>query len=56
MPSRTLNHSFIHRKWECEKDMPITASRCKDIARQLVEDEPGTNFKVKPCQYQSPQK
>ncbi|XP_076763625.1 alkaline phosphatase, tissue-nonspecific isozyme [Xylocopa sonorina] len=34
------------RRWECESKMPKTADRCKDIARQLVEDLPGRNIKV----------
>lgn len=35
-----------NRKWECESTMPASASNCKDIARQLVENEPGRNIKV----------
>ncbi|XP_054267620.1 alkaline phosphatase-like isoform X1 [Macrosteles quadrilineatus] len=35
-----------NRKWECDTKMPSSASDCKDIARQLVEDEPGKNLKV----------
>lgn len=31
-----------NRKWEC--DAP---DNCKDIARQLIEDEPGNKFKVR---------
>ncbi|CAL7933290.1 unnamed protein product [Xylocopa violacea] len=34
------------RRWECETKMPKGAERCKDIARQLVEDLPGRNIKV----------
>lgn len=34
------------RRWECETKMPATAAKCKDIARQLVEDLPGRNIKV----------
>ncbi|EZA61510.1 Alkaline phosphatase, tissue-nonspecific isozyme [Ooceraea biroi] len=35
-----------NRKWECEANMPSSAADCKDIARQLVEDEPGKNIRV----------
>lgn len=35
-----------NRKWECEATMPKNATGCKDIARQLVEDEPGKNIRV----------
>ncbi|XP_068249188.1 alkaline phosphatase-like [Palaemon carinicauda] len=37
------------RKWECDRKMVKygpDAMKCKDIARQLVEDEPGKNIKV----------
>ncbi|XP_070514231.1 alkaline phosphatase isoform X2 [Cardiocondyla obscurior] len=34
------------RRWECESKMPDKATACKDIARQLVEDEPGRNIRV----------
>ncbi|XP_012218324.2 alkaline phosphatase [Linepithema humile] len=34
------------RRWECESKMPRSAAACKDIARQLVEDEPGRNIRV----------
>ncbi|XP_066946181.1 alkaline phosphatase-like [Macrobrachium rosenbergii] len=36
------------RKWQCDTIMKKYegASACKDIARQLVEDEPGRNMKV----------
>ncbi|XP_068248900.1 alkaline phosphatase-like [Palaemon carinicauda] len=37
------------RKWQCDtriKALGKNASSCKDIARQLVEDEPGRNIKV----------
>lgn len=36
-----------NRKWEADGPMPESASRCKDIARQLVEDEPGRNIKAR---------
>lgn len=35
-----------NRKWECNTAMPPSAKNCKDIARQLIEDRPGKNFKV----------
>ncbi|XP_050425279.1 alkaline phosphatase-like isoform X2 [Adelges cooleyi] len=35
-----------NRKWECNAAVPSHAVHCKDIARQLIEDEPGRNFKV----------
>lgn len=34
------------RRWECESKMPESAVGCKDIARQLIEDEPGRNINV----------
>ncbi|XP_012261446.2 alkaline phosphatase-like [Athalia rosae] len=40
---------FAHvpdRNWECEAKMPQNAAKCKDVARQLIEDEPGRNIKV----------
>ncbi|CAB3368088.1 Hypothetical predicted protein [Cloeon dipterum] len=36
-----------HRSWECESKMPKGAENCKDIARQLIEDEPGISINVK---------
>lgn len=44
-PAPLYAHS-PNRKWECESRMPKTAAKCKDIARQLVEDLPGKNIKV----------
>lgn len=35
-----------NRRWECESKMPKSAASCKDIARQLIEDEPGKNIRV----------
>ncbi|XP_018303124.1 alkaline phosphatase isoform X1 [Mycetomoellerius zeteki] len=35
-----------NRRWECESKMPKNATGCKDIARQLVENEPGKNIRV----------
>lgn len=34
------------RKWECEAMVPENSRQCKDIARQLIEDEPGRNIQV----------
>ncbi|GAB6031845.1 hypothetical protein CHUAL_010245 [Chamberlinius hualienensis] len=34
------------RDWEADYLMPPNSTKCKDIARQLVEDEPGNNIKV----------
>nr|CAD7580791.1 unnamed protein product [Timema californicum] len=45
-PGPLYSH-FANRKWECESGMPETAKDCKDIARQLVEDEPGRSIKVR---------
>jgi len=36
-----------NRKWECNVAVPDIYKDCKDIARQLVEDEPGRNFKAR---------
>ncbi|XP_024867989.1 alkaline phosphatase 4-like isoform X1 [Temnothorax curvispinosus] len=36
-----------HRDWESDSDVPKDQQSCvKDIARQLIEDEPGSQFKV----------
>lgn len=36
-----------HRDWECDTSIPKNQQSCiKDIARQLVEDQPGNQFKV----------
>lgn len=46
-PSALYAHT-PNRKWECEAKIN-TADRnqgCKDIARQLIEDEPGRNINV----------
>jgi len=43
-PSSLYAHS-AHRSWECDSRLPPD-SPCKDIARQLVEDEPGKNLNV----------
>jgi alkaline phosphatase len=44
-PSALYAHS-PQRNWECEAKMPESASKCKDIARQLIEDEPGKSINV----------
>ncbi|XP_065350987.1 alkaline phosphatase 4-like [Cloeon dipterum] len=45
-PSSTYARS-PHREWECNAKIPIGAKNCvKDIARQLIEDEPGRNLRV----------
>uniref|UniRef100_A0A8D8VFS4 Alkaline phosphatase n=1 Tax=Cacopsylla melanoneura TaxID=428564 RepID=A0A8D8VFS4_9HEMI len=45
-PSALYAH-VASRKWECDDRMPPLATHhCKDIARQMVEDEPGKNIRV----------
>ena len=47
-PAASYAHS-AHRDWECDQDIEGLMTLCpalKDIARQLVEDEPGRNFTV----------
>ncbi|KAJ0176286.1 hypothetical protein K1T71_008460 [Dendrolimus kikuchii] len=44
-PGPLYAHS-ADRKWECEDEMPSEAAKCKDIARQLVEDWPGRDLHV----------
>ncbi|CAG9123030.1 unnamed protein product [Plutella xylostella] len=46
-PAPLYAHS-ADRRWECEAVMPAAAvaAGCKDIARQLVEDEPGASLNV----------
>ncbi|XP_034238800.1 alkaline phosphatase [Thrips palmi] len=34
------------RRWECEANMPKGTEGCKDIGRQLVEEEPGKSLNV----------
>lgn len=41
-----LYASTSNRKWECNAAIPENSKNCKDIARQLIEDEPGQKFKV----------
>lgn len=39
-----------NRYWESDDKVPKEArSLCKDIARQLIEDEPGRNLNVSQC-------
>ena len=46
-PASTYGRS-PHREWECDSKIPPEASDCvKDLARQLIEDEPGRNFRVR---------
>lgn len=36
-----------NRDWECDSQVPLAnRHECKDIARQLIEDEPGRNIKI----------
>ncbi|XP_044253838.1 alkaline phosphatase, tissue-nonspecific isozyme-like [Tribolium madens] len=44
-PSALYAHT-PNRNWECESTIPENSKRCKDIARQLIEDEPGKNINV----------
>ncbi|XP_057320789.1 alkaline phosphatase-like [Microplitis mediator] len=44
-PAPLYAHS-PNRNWECENKVPVGAKKCKDIARQLIEDDPGRNIKV----------
>ncbi|KAJ3654346.1 hypothetical protein Zmor_013539 [Zophobas morio] len=44
-PSALYAH-IPNRGWECESTIPDDSKKCKDIARQLVEDEPGKNINV----------
>lgn len=45
-PAATYAHS-VHRNWEYDAKIPSNMTSCQaDIARQLVENEPGTNFDV----------
>ncbi|KAK6634580.1 hypothetical protein RUM43_011981 [Polyplax serrata] len=45
-PAGTYAH-INNRDWECDSAIPTEHSTCvKDIARQMVEDAPGKNFKV----------
>ncbi|XP_064460945.1 alkaline phosphatase, tissue-nonspecific isozyme-like isoform X1 [Ornithodoros turicata] len=44
-PAALYSHS-VNRDWEADSKMPKGVTRCKDIARQLIEDAPGNKFKV----------
>ncbi|XP_023949953.2 alkaline phosphatase isoform X2 [Bicyclus anynana] len=44
-PGPVYAHSAA-RTWECDSDMPTGTEKCKDIARQLVEDWPGRDLNV----------
>ncbi|KAL0829063.1 hypothetical protein ABMA28_003927 [Loxostege sticticalis] len=44
-PSPLYAHS-ADRLWECDAFVPPAAQQCKDIARQLIEDEPGRSLNV----------
>ncbi|RVE46598.1 hypothetical protein evm_008731 [Chilo suppressalis] len=44
-PGPLYAHS-ADRNWECDAKMPTGTEQCKDIARQLIEDEPGKNLNV----------
>lgn len=45
-PAALYAHSNS-RDWECDSEIPLVFRDCtKDIARQLVEEEPGKNFRV----------
>lgn len=37
---------YYYLEWECDTSIPETEKDCKDIARQLVENEPGRNINV----------
>jgi len=45
-PAGLYAHS-ANRDWECDSQIPLKdRQHCKDISRQLVEDEPGRNIKI----------
>lgn len=44
-PSALYAH-IPNRNWECESKMPASATKCKDIAKQLIEDVPGKKINV----------
>lgn len=45
-PAGLYAHSS-NRNWECDSQIPLRdRNECKDIARQLIEDEPGRNIRV----------
>jgi len=47
-PAAAYGHS-AHRDWECDSKIPEAELRkgCKDLGRQLIEDEPGKNINVR---------
>lgn len=49
-PSPLYAHS-ADRLWECDAFVPPAAQQCKDIARQLIEDEPGRSLNVSSFQH-----
>ena len=52
-PAASYAHS-ADRDWECDQDIESYMTNCpnlKDIARQLIEDEPGKNFSVSYTEY-----
>ncbi|XP_013784535.2 alkaline phosphatase-like [Limulus polyphemus] len=44
-PAALYAHS-VNRDWESDDKIPYNSTKCKDIARQLVEDVPGRDIKV----------
>ncbi|CAH1116023.1 unnamed protein product [Phaedon cochleariae] len=44
-PSALYAHT-PNRNWECEGKIPVAASKCRDIAKQLVEDSTGKKIQV----------
>lgn len=44
-PSALYAHT-PNRNWECDSTIPSSGKKCKDIARQLIENEPGKNINV----------
>ena len=44
-PAALYAHS-ASRNWECDATLGRQGHGCKDIARQLLEDNPGRNIKV----------
>lgn len=45
-PAATYAHS-AHRDWECDSELRQLGIGCKDIADQLVTENPGRNIKVR---------
>ncbi|XP_019762071.2 alkaline phosphatase, tissue-nonspecific isozyme isoform X1 [Dendroctonus ponderosae] len=44
-PSALYAHT-PNRRWECEANVPLESSNCKDIGYQLVNESPGKNIEV----------